>query len=146
MRRLLAAFLSLGIAIAAKADEQSASPYATAADFAKYHVVLFGDPGSNKWIARVLPRLPVRWTRETVAIGARELPAARHLPALVYPSPLAASRYVMLRDGATTAGYLGDPSQARDSFDRSVDEMLRSIDEPTEIDNAVADPTSSEAA
>ena len=25
----------------------------TAADFAKYHVVLFGDPGSNRWIARL---------------------------------------------------------------------------------------------
>jgi hypothetical protein len=24
----------------------------TEADFAKYHVVLFGDPGSNKWIAK----------------------------------------------------------------------------------------------
>ena len=51
-----------------------------------------------------------------------------------HPRPdLAASRYVMLRDGATTAGYLGDPSQARDAFDRSVDELLRFIDEPTEI-------------
>jgi AcrR family transcriptional regulator len=62
-----------------------------------------------------------------------------------HPQPdLAASRYVMLRDGATTAGHLGDPSQARDAFDRSVDELLRFIDEPTETDHAVADPTPSE--
>ena len=40
MRRLLAACLSLGIACAAKADEQSTSPYATAADFAKYAMKL----------------------------------------------------------------------------------------------------------
>src|SRR6267378_4372205 len=39
MRRLLAC-LSLGIACAAKADEQSTSPYATAADFAKYAMKL----------------------------------------------------------------------------------------------------------
>ena len=52
----------------------------------------------------------------------------------------------MLRDGATTAGYLGDPSQARDAFEPSVDELLRFIDEPTETDNAATDPTSSEAA
>ena len=46
----------------------------------------------------------------------------------------------MLRDGATTAGYLGDPSQARDAFDRSVAELLRFIDEPTETDEADAEP------
>jgi AcrR family transcriptional regulator len=64
-----------------------------------------------------------------------------------HPQPdLAASRYVMLRDGATTAGYLGDPSQARDAFDRSLDELLRFIDEPAETNNPVTDPTSSEAA
>lgn len=64
-----------------------------------------------------------------------------------HPRPdLAASRYVMLRDGATTAGHLGDPSQARDAFDRSVADLLRFIDEPAETDDPVADPTSSEAA
>src|SRR5207244_896844 len=30
----------------------------TAADLAKYHVILFGDPGSNKLIAKALPKLP----------------------------------------------------------------------------------------
>ena len=36
MKRLLAACLSLTIAGATQADEQSTSPYATSADFAKY--------------------------------------------------------------------------------------------------------------
>jgi AcrR family transcriptional regulator len=50
-----------------------------------------------------------------------------------HPQPdLAASRYVMLRDGATTAGHLGDPSQARETFDRSVAELVRFIDEPAD--------------
>jgi hypothetical protein len=40
MRRLLAFCLTLGMAGAAKADEQSTSPYATAADFAKYAMKL----------------------------------------------------------------------------------------------------------
>jgi len=40
MKRLLAACLSLAIAGVAKADEQSTSPYATAADFAKYAMKL----------------------------------------------------------------------------------------------------------
>ena len=64
-----------------------------------------------------------------------------------HPRPdLAASRYVMLRDGATTAGHLGDPSQARDAFDRSVAELLRFVDEPAETDSPVTDPASSAAA
>jgi hypothetical protein len=52
----------------------------------------------------------------------------------------------MLRDGATTAGHLGDPSQARDAFDRSVADLLRFTGEPAETDDPVADPASSEAA
>src|SRR6201984_1528669 len=40
MKRLLAVCLTLVIAGAAKGDEQSTSPYATAADFAKYAMKL----------------------------------------------------------------------------------------------------------
>ena len=35
----------------------------TAEDIAKYHVVLFGDPGSNRWIAKVTAKLPIQWTQ-----------------------------------------------------------------------------------
>ena len=45
----------------------------TEADLAKYHVVLFGDPGSNAWIAKLNGKLPVKWTKETVALGAPDL-------------------------------------------------------------------------
>ncbi|HEV8459596.1 MAG TPA: TetR/AcrR family transcriptional regulator [Gaiellaceae bacterium] len=63
-----------------------------------------------------------------------------------HPQPdLAASRYVMLRDGATTAGYLGDPSQAREAFDSSAAELLRFIDQPDETGDPAADPTPPEA-
>ena len=41
----------------------------TAEDVRRCNLILFGDPGSNRWIARVLPQLPVRWTREECAIG-----------------------------------------------------------------------------
>jgi AcrR family transcriptional regulator len=69
------------------------------------------------------------------------------LAAAGHPRPdLAASRYVMLRDGATTAGHLGDPSQARDAFDRSVADLLRFIDDPAQTDDPAADPASSPAA
>jgi hypothetical protein len=47
----------------------------TEADFDKYHVVLFGDPGSNRWIAKLNGKLPVRWTKETVALGSKTFAA-----------------------------------------------------------------------
>src|SRR5581483_3353631 len=72
-------------------------------DFAKYNVVLFGDPGSNRWIARLNGRLPLRWSKETVALGARSFPAAESVPALIYPNPMAADRYVVINSGLTAA-------------------------------------------
>jgi len=71
------------------------------ADFAKYNVVLFGDPGSNKWIARVAERLPVRWSKETIVVGSHTFPAAQHILALAYPNPLNAAHYVVLNTGLT---------------------------------------------
>jgi AcrR family transcriptional regulator len=38
---------------------------------------------------------------------------------------LAARHYVMLRDGATTAGHLGDPTQACDTFQSALAGLLR---------------------
>jgi len=75
----------------------------TAADFAKYHVVLFGDPGSNRWIARLNGKLPLRWTRETVALGSQTFRGAESVPALIYPSPLSPDRYVVINSGLTAA-------------------------------------------
>jgi AcrR family transcriptional regulator len=59
---------------------------------------------------------------------------------------LAAGHYVMLRDGATTAGHLGDPSQARDAFERGVAGLLRFTHDPAKTSDAAADSSSPEAA
>lgn len=40
----------------------------TEADVRDEHLILFGDPGSNSWIARALPDLPVNWTPDDVSI------------------------------------------------------------------------------
>ena len=82
----------------------------TAADLASYHVVLFGDPGSNKWIAKLNGKLPVKWTRETVAMGEQSFPAKDSFPALIYPNPLNPAKYVVLNTGLTIddRGYNGD--------------------------------------
>jgi len=84
----------------------------TEADFAKYNVVLFGDPGSNRWIGRLAGKLPVKWTRDTVMVGDRSFPAANHVPALVYPSPIAPNKYIVINSGLTIAenSYTSDYS------------------------------------
>jgi hypothetical protein len=73
----------------------------TDADLAKYNLVLFGDPGSNRLIARVAGRLPLRWTKDTITVGTHTFPAAEHIPALAYPNPLNQSHYVVLNTGLT---------------------------------------------
>jgi pimeloyl-ACP methyl ester carboxylesterase len=82
----------------------------TEADLAKYHIVLFGDPGSNKWIAKLNGKLPVKWTRDTVAIGGQSYPAGESFPAMIYPNPLNPAKYVVLNTGLTIEdrGYNGD--------------------------------------
>ena len=86
----------------------------TDADFAKYNVVLFGDPGSNRWIDRLAGRLPVRWSRDTITVGSRSFPSATHLPVFVYPNPIAPSRYVVINSGLTIAenSYTSDYSMS----------------------------------
>lgn len=82
----------------------------TAEDLAKYHVVLFGDPGSNAWIGKLNGQLPVTWTKQNVTLGGQTYPAGDHFPALIYPNPLNPAKYVVLNTGLTIddRGYNGD--------------------------------------
>jgi poly(3-hydroxybutyrate) depolymerase len=73
----------------------------TEEDLRRRNLILFGDPGSNRWIARVLPRLPIHWTRAEVRLGEGRYPAADHVPLLIQPNPLAEGRYVVLNSGHT---------------------------------------------
>jgi hypothetical protein len=82
----------------------------TKEDFAKYHIVLFGDPGSNKWIDKINGKLPFKWTKQTVTLGGQSYPASENFPAMIYPNPLNPTKYVVLNTGLTIEdrGYNGD--------------------------------------
>jgi pimeloyl-ACP methyl ester carboxylesterase len=82
----------------------------TEADLAKYHIVLFGDPGSNKWIAKLQGKLPVKWSKDQVVLGGQTFAANENYPALIYPNPLNPEKYVVLNTGLTIEdrGYNGD--------------------------------------
>ena len=70
-------------------------------DIANRNLILFGDPGSNALIARILAKLPLNWTRETLEIGGKSYPAGDTLPTLIYPNPLNPERYVVINSGHT---------------------------------------------
>ncbi|MBI5800238.1 MAG: prolyl oligopeptidase family serine peptidase [Verrucomicrobia bacterium] len=75
----------------------------TETDVRTKHLILFGDPGSNPWIAKALPKLPVTWTRDTVKLGAEQHAAKDHAPAFISASPFpgASDHYVVINSGHT---------------------------------------------
>jgi hypothetical protein len=70
-------------------------------DIANYNLVLFGDPGSNTLIAKVIGGLPVQWTRSEIVVGSQRFPTADHALVLIYPNPLNPQKYVVLNTGQT---------------------------------------------
>lgn len=75
----------------------------TKEDLARRHLVLFGDPGSNRWIGQALSGLPLTWTRQHLQIRGKSYSAADHVPVLVCPNPIpgAEGRYLVLNSGHT---------------------------------------------
>jgi hypothetical protein len=59
-------------------------------DIRKHHLVLFGDAGSNKLLAKVMPKIP--WKRKA---------AGGEVPVAIYPNPLNPAKYVVINSGHT---------------------------------------------
>jgi hypothetical protein len=84
-------------------------------DIAGNNLVLWGDPGSNRLLARILPDLPLRWTREELVLGEHHAESGTHAPILIFPNPLNPERYIVLnsgftfREGSTTSNSLQTP-------------------------------------
>ncbi len=74
-------------------------------DMAGGNVVLFGDPSSNKLLARMADKLPIGWNAQSVTLGSRTFSAADHVPVLIYPNPLHPDHYVVLNSGFTFREY-----------------------------------------
>ena len=73
----------------------------TDADIAASNLVLWGDPQSNKVLARIADKLPVKWTKDSVVVGAHTYPAGTNVPIMIYPNPLNPKKYVVLNSGFT---------------------------------------------
>jgi dienelactone hydrolase len=74
-------------------------------DIAASNLILWGDPGSNKLLARIAAQLPIRWSAAGIQAGGRSYPSDHHVPVLIYPNPLNPRRYVVLNSGFTFREY-----------------------------------------
>ncbi|MDB5356923.1 MAG: alpha/beta hydrolase: peptidase or carbohydrate esterase [Phycisphaerales bacterium] len=77
----------------------------TDADIANSNLVLWGDPSSNKVLAKIADKLPIKWDGQTVIVGEKSYAAAKHVPVMIYPNPLNPKRYVVLNSGFTFREY-----------------------------------------
>jgi prolyl oligopeptidase family protein len=75
------------------------------ADIAAHNLVLWGDPSSNKILAKIADKLPISWDRQQVQLGKETFSAENHVPLLIYPNPLNPKRYVVLNSGFTFREY-----------------------------------------
>lgn len=71
-------------------------------DIANYHLVLWGDPKSNKLLDRIQRSLaPMEWDRRWVTMRLQRFNAEGIVALMVFPNPLHATKYVVLNSGPT---------------------------------------------
>ena len=75
------------------------------ADIATSNLILWGDPASNKILAKIVDKLPVKWMTDGVHMGEKTYTADGHVPLLIYPNPLNPKKYVVLNSGFTFREY-----------------------------------------
>jgi hypothetical protein len=52
-------------------------------------------------IAKVIGKLPIKWTRDEITLARRTVDASTHAPVLIYPNPLNPNRYVVINSDHT---------------------------------------------
>ncbi|TMQ33000.1 MAG: hypothetical protein E6K70_15520, partial [Planctomycetota bacterium] len=77
----------------------------TDADIAGCNLILWGDPSSNKILAKIADKLPIHWDLQSIRAGSQAYSADHHVPVLIYPNPLNPKRYVVLNSGFTFREY-----------------------------------------
>ncbi len=74
-------------------------------DIAGANLVLWGDPASNRLLAKIADKLPVTWKKGEITVGKKHFPAEHHGLVMIYPNPLNPDRYVVLNSGFTYREY-----------------------------------------
>jgi hypothetical protein len=65
------------------------------------HLVLWGDPQSNRILGELLPDLPLNWTKDDLTVAGTRYDAASHAAIFIHPNPRNPNRYVVLNSSYT---------------------------------------------
>ena len=76
-------------------------------DIKNSNLILWGDPSSNRLLARIADKLPIKWSAKEIKVGDQTYDATKNVPAFIYPNPLNPSRYVVINSGFTFPQYAG---------------------------------------
>jgi hypothetical protein len=74
-------------------------------EIANANLVLFGDPSSNKVLAKIADKLPIKWDAAGVKVGDKVFAGENHAAVFIYPNPLNPRRYVVINSGFTFREY-----------------------------------------
>jgi hypothetical protein len=74
------------------------------ADIASSNLVLWGDSSSNKVLAKIADRLPIRWDAKGIVAG-KSYDPEHHVLLMICPNPLNPKKYVVLNSGFTFREY-----------------------------------------
>lgn len=77
----------------------------TSQDIANSNLILWGDPASNKILARIASKLPINWEAQALRVGKQTFAGDHHVPVLIYPNPLNPKHYIVLNSGFTFREY-----------------------------------------
>lgn len=91
----------------------------TAADMARYSLMLIGGPEANKVTAKLAAKLPLRLSPNAIRIDGKDFQVKDAALQMLYPNPLNAARYVWVFAGTSANGmHHIDPNPERsDDFD-----------------------------
>lgn len=74
----------------------------SAEDVARYHLVAFGDPSTNRFIAGAVDAWDdLDWDQINLKFAGEGLAAANHLPLMIRPNPAEPSKYLVINSGPT---------------------------------------------
>lgn len=74
-------------------------------DIASRNLILWGDPQSNKVLAKIADKLPIRWNNQGVTAEGKTYDTAKHVPVFICPNPLNPKKYVVINSGFTFREY-----------------------------------------
>jgi hypothetical protein len=70
-------------------------------DMQTANLILWGDIRSNPLIARMVQKLPIKWTPDVIGIAGVTLPTTTHTLLMTYPNPFAPKRRIVINSGLT---------------------------------------------